>query len=76
MSVKMPKIGHLRDESWFWICIQITIYACSKILNEYTVKTDLVKIRIIYLYKEGHHTVRNKGDLDSGIKTKTSNLAI
>ena len=70
MSVKMPKIGHLKDESWFWICIQITIYACSKILNEYTVKSDL------YLYKEGHHTVRNKGDLDSGKETKTSNLAL
>ena len=42
----------------------------------YTVKTDLVSIRIIYLYKEGHHTVLKKGDLDSSIKTKTSNLAI
>ena len=30
----------------------------------------------IYLYKEGPYTVRNKGDLDSDIKTKTSNLAL
>ena len=28
----------------------------------YTVKTALVYIQIIYLYKEGPHTVRNKGD--------------
>ena len=28
------------------------------------------------LYKEGHNTVRNKGDLDSVIKTKTSILAL
>ena len=26
-----------------------------------------------YPYKEGHNTVRNKGDLDSGMNTKTSN---
>ena len=32
-------------------------------------------IRIIFLYKESHHTVRNN-DLDSGINTKTSNLAL
>ena len=41
----------------------------------YAVKTTLVKIRIICLYKEGHATVRNKGDLDSFKKTKTSILA-
>ena len=29
---------------------------------------------IIYLYKEGHHTVQNKGDLDRSIKTETSNF--
>ena len=28
------------------------------------------------LYKEGHHTVRNKGELDSGVKTKTSKFAL
>ena len=33
------------------------------------------KIIIIYLYKEGPHTVRNKDDLDSCKKTKNSNLA-
>ena len=33
----------------------------------YTVKTALISIRIIYLYKEGPNTVRNKYDLDSGI---------
>ena len=27
-------------------------------------------------YKEGHHTLRNKGDLDSVIKAKTSILAL
>ena len=32
----------------------------------YIVKTA----RIIYLYKEGPYTFRNKGDLDSGIKPK------
>ena len=30
----------------------------------YTVKTAKVKIQIICLYKEGHHTFRNKDDLD------------
>ena len=34
------------------------------------------KLRIIYLYKEGPHTVQNKDDLDSGIKNNTSNLAL
>ena len=43
---------------------------------QYTVKTALVKIPAIFLYKEGHHTVRNKYDLDSVIKTKTLNLAL
>ena len=43
---------------------------------DYTVKTDLVKILVIYLYKEGPHTVRNIRDLDSGINTKTSSLAL
>ena len=33
----------------------------------YAVKIALVLI--IYLYKQGPHTVRNKADLDSGIKT-------
>ena len=28
------------------------------------VKTSLVSIRINFHYKEGHHTVRNKDDLD------------
>ena len=31
---------------------------------------------IICLYKEGDHTVRNKEDLDSFLKTKTSILAL
>ena len=39
-------------------------------------KTALVSIRLIYLYKEGPNTVQNKADLDSGIKNKTSNLAL
>ena len=30
----------------------------------------------IYPYKEGPYTIRNKGDLDSDIKAKTSNLAL
>ena len=47
-----------------------------KLRYYYTVKTALVQIQIIYCYKEGPHTVRNKGDLDSVIKTKTSNLAL
>ena len=45
-------------------------------LLTYTLKTVLVKIRNIYLYKVGHHTIRNKGDLESVIKTKTFNLAL
>ena len=28
----------------------------------------------IYLYKEGHHTIRNKGDLDSFIKLRLQSL--
>ena len=43
---------------------------------KFTLKIALVSIRFIYLYKEGPHTVRNKDDLDSGIKTRTSNLAL
>ena len=36
---------------------------------------DLNKIyRYLFFYKKGPHTVRNKGDLDSGIKTRTSKL--
>ena len=42
----------------------------------HTVKTALISIQIIYFYKEGYHTVRNKGDLDSVIKTQTSNLKL
>ena len=34
-------------------------------------KNSIGKIRIFCLYKEVHHTVQNKGDLDSVIKTKT-----
>ena len=40
------------------------------------VKTALVEIQIIYLCQDGPHTVRNKGDLDSGIQTKILNLAL
>ena len=42
----------------------------------YTVKTALEQIRIVYLYKEGHHTVRNKDYLDRCIRTKISNLPL
>ena len=42
----------------------------------HTEKTALAKITIICLYKEGHHTVRNKGDLDSVIENKTLILAL
>ena len=45
-------------------------------LKETHCKNSLGITRIIYLYKEGHHTVRNKDDLDTGIKTKTSSLAL
>ena len=45
-------------------------------ISSQSVKTVSVQIRNIYLYKEGPHSVRNKGDLDSGIKTKTQNLAL
>ena len=41
----------------------------------YTVKPAVVKIQIICLYKECHHIVRNKGDLDSGFKTKKLKLS-
>ena len=34
------------------------------------IKTALVQIRIICLYIEVYHTVWNKGDLDSVMKTK------
>ena len=37
----------------------------------YIVKKALAKKLIIFLYKKGHHTVRNKDDLSSGIETKT-----
>ena len=42
----------------------------------YTVKTALVSIQIIYLYKEYPHTFRNKGDLDLDREkeTKTSSI--
>ena len=42
----------------------------------YNVERAFVQIEIIYLYKEGPHIVRNKGDLDSGMKTKTVNLTL
>ena len=38
--------------------------------------TALVKIRIIYLNKDSPLTVQNKGDLDSGLKTKPKNIAL
>ena len=50
---------------------------CCKLCNilrfitnfvENDVAASLVWIKIICLYKDGHHTVRNKGDLDSFIK--------
>ena len=31
----------------------------------YTVKKALVYIRMIFLYKEGNHTVRNKDEIDN-----------
>ena len=34
-------------------------------------KNSIGIIQIICLYKEGHHTVQNKGDLDSFIQTKS-----
>jgi hypothetical protein len=36
-------------------------------INSFDVKSN---------YLSGPHNVQNKGDLDSGIKTKTSNLAL
>ena len=36
----------------------------------------IVKIRNIFLYKEGNYTVQKKDDIDSGTKTKTRNLAL
>ena len=41
-----------------------------------TVKTALVLISNYLSFKRNHYTVRNKGDLDSFIKTKTSILAL
>ena len=46
------------------------------LMPNYTVKTVLVFIRIICLYKDGPHTVRNEGYLDSVIKTKNSILVL
>ena len=44
--------------------------------NMCTVKTAFVYKNLNYLsYKEGRHTVRNKGNLDSFINTKTLILA-
>ena len=46
------------------------------IMRFHTVKKALVYIRIICLYKEGRHTVRNMEDLNSFIKTKISILTL
>ena len=42
-------------------------YNINIICVKYTVKKALVEIWIIFLYKEGHPTVRNKADLDSNL---------
>ena len=56
---------------------QCVVENMEKIIRfSHTVKTALVQVRIMCLYKEVHHTVRNKGDLDSVIKTKTLILAL
>ena len=47
------------------------MYDIASINHKYTVKTTLVLIQIIYLYKE---SPRNKGDLVSGIKTNITKL--
>ena len=54
----------------------LAFFWCFRYL--YTVKTALVQIQMISLYKEGHHTtvVWDKSDLYSVIKTKTLILAL
>ena len=62
--------------------IKINFQGWDKIENDlledgwHTVKTALVSILIIYICIEGHHTFRNKDNLNSGIQTKTINLAL
>ena len=45
-------------------------------INKYTVKSDWYKFELSISIKKSHYTFRNKGDLDSFIKTKTSILAL
>ena len=44
--------------------------------NQVHCKNSFGEIRIIYICNKGPFAVRNKCDLDSGIKTKTSNLGL
>ena len=65
------KKGNLLSEEEIGSNVGIKAFYYKNIIFLYTVKTALVLILIIYLYKEG----RNKRDLDSVIKTRTSTLA-
>ena len=59
-------------ETYYWYIKQIFISLWGLIHR----KNSFGINSIIYLYKEGHYTVQNKSDLDSGRKTKTSNSAL
>ena len=55
----------------------ITNFKHKNVSNHFLQHCKSFAINSINLfYKEGLHTVRNKGDLDSVIKTKTSILAL
>ena len=47
---------------------------CCISSKEANVKTPMVQIRIICLYKEGRQTVQNKDDLDYGGKKTESSI--
>ena len=59
-------------ETYYWYIKQIfiSLWGLIHCKNSFGINS------IIYLYKEDHYTVQNKSDLDSGSKTKTSNLAL
>ena len=47
-------------------------YICMHCKNSFGINSNDLSL----VYKKDHHSVRNKGDLDSGMKTKSSNLAL
>ena len=53
-----------------WICF--SLFFSIRCKNSFGIYSNYLSL----YYKEGHHTVRNKGAVDSFIKTKTSFLAL